>query len=201
MNYRGKPFKRILFHLALLIFTLSFAANVLASGGHEDIKPEQKAGHYNVTLETQPKNILASEKATITIIVKNEADGQPVIGANITNKATMKISSSTNSTMSGMENADGMDKPIEMAMHEESNMNMEPGTYMAEVNFKQSGDWNQEISISSSLGKSTVNFPVSVGKSGPNWALIGTVAGLVVIAGIIAAIIKKRKYAETGGTL
>jgi len=199
MNHR-KP-KIILLNLALLIFTFSFTANILASGGHEDVKQEQEEGLYHVTLETQPIKIVANESATITIIVKNEADGQPVIGANITNKATMEQSSSTSSAMSGMDNDADMDEYIETVMHEQSKMNMEPGTYMAEVRFKHPGNWEQAITITSSLGESTINFPVSVSESGPNYAFLGIVAGLVVIAAIVAGIIKKKKYAENGGVL
>jgi len=201
MNYRGKPLKRVLFYLALLIFMLSFAANVLASGGHEDIKQEEKVGNYQVTMETQPEIILANEKATIKILVKNEADGQPVIGAKITNKATMEKSNSTSSGMSGMEKEADMDEYVETVMNERSDMDMEPGTYMAEVNFKYPGNWEQAISITSSLGESTINFPVSVSESGPNYAFLGIVAGLVVVAAIVAGIIKKKKYAENGGVL
>ena len=56
----GKPIKRILFSLALLFFTFSFVANILASGGHEGTKQEQDAGPYHVILDTQPQPIAAN---------------------------------------------------------------------------------------------------------------------------------------------
>ena len=75
-----------------------------------------------------------------------------------------------------------------------SSMAMDPGTYMMQgMAFNQPGQWDQAITISSSLGNSTVNFPITVGKSGPNYILIGSVAGAVVIAGILAAFLKKKK--------
>jgi len=206
MNYSSKPIKKVFFSIALLLITLLFASNNLALASEaEGTKQEQDAGPYHVFLETQPGTIAANEAATITMIVTNKADGKAVTGAKIISQATMENSSDTgnkSSDMSGMgNNAAGMDKPVETVLREQVDMNMEPGSYMADVNFKQPGSWMQAISISSPLGQSTVNFPVNVVKSGPNFIFIGSVAGLIVLAGIIAAIIKKKKIAETGGTL
>ena len=200
LNTSRKPSKRILFSLALLLFTFSFATNILASGGHEG-KQEQDTGPYNVILETEPETIVANEAATIKITVTKMADGEAVIGAEIINKATMEDSADS-SGMSGMDDKDvGMDKPVETVMQEQSGMDMEPGTYMAEISFNEPGHWEQAISITSPLGQSTVEFPVSIANSGPNYVFIGIVAGLVVIAAIVAGIIKKKKITETGGTL
>lgn len=198
MNFSSKPIKKVFFSLALLLITQLFATNILAlASDGADGKQAQNVGPYHVVLETQPASIAANETATITMTVTNKADGKAVTGAKIISQATMENSSD----MSGMgNNAAGMDKPIETVLHEQADMNMEPGSYRADVKFNQPGPWMQAFSISSPLGQSTVNFPVNVVKSGPNFIFIGSVAGLIVIAGIIAAIIKKKKYVETGGT-
>lgn len=207
MNYSSKPIKKVFFSVALLLVTLLFATNTFALASSEaGGKQEQDAGPYHVILETQPDPIAANEAVTIKITVTNKDNGKAVTGAKIISQATMENSSDTgnkSSDMGGMNmgSSEIVDKPIQTIMHEQADMNMEPGSYMADMNFKQPGPWMQAISISSPLGESTVNFTVNVVKSGPNYAFIGTVAGLIVIAGIIAAIIKKKKFAETGGTL
>lgn len=212
MNYPRKPIKKIFFCLSLLSITLLFAANPMAGVANTSVAVEskeqaQEAGPYHVILKTTPENLIANEAATIKIIVKNEATGQAVVGAKvIMKKSTMDNSSGAGSKSDKMDGMNSpsekdMDNPDGTVMHEQSTMDMEPGTYMADMTFNQAGQWNQAISIDSPLGQSTANFPMSVGKSGPNLVLIGIVAGLVVIAGIIAAIIKKKKYYETGGTL
>ena len=105
--------------------------------------------------------------------------------------------SNSNNSMAGMDMSSSMDKQGGAAMLEQSSMGsmaMDPGTYMMQgMTFKQPGQWNQAITITSSLGESTVNFPITVGKSGPNFVLIGSVAGVVVIAGLLAAMLKRKK--------
>jgi hypothetical protein len=203
MNYPKKPIKTIIISLSLLLVTFLFATNTLVAA--ETTNLEQDAGPYHVILENKPENLIANEAETIIIIVKNKATGQAVVGAKVIMKESMmdnnSDTNSRSSNMSGMDKSSGTDTADGTVMHEQSTMDMEPGTYMADITFKQAGQWDQSFSIDSSLGQSIVNFPISVGKSGPNFVLIGIVASLVVIAGIIASIIKKKKYAETGGTL
>lgn len=200
MNLFSKPILKVLFPATILLLTLMFAANTLALASSEaaETKPEQDTGPYHVILETQTEPIVANVPTTIELIVTNKADGKAVISAKIISQATMD-NSSTGMESSDMVAADGMDKPIETVLKETAPN--EPGSYIADVNFKQPGHWRQTISIRSSLGQSTVDFPVTVMDSGPNFIFIGVVAGLIVIAGIIAAIIKKQEYAKTGGAI
>ncbi|KJR46247.1 hypothetical protein UF75_3396 [Desulfosporosinus sp. I2] len=197
MNYLRRPMKKILLSLSLLILTLLFASNTLAASG----KLEQDAGPYHVIMQTNPENLMANQAGTMTMIIKNKATGQPVTGAKvIMMQSTMSNSSSAGNNsgnMGGMNMSSGMDKQGGTAMQEQSSMGsmaMDPGTYMMEgMTFNQPGQWNQAITISSPLGESTVNFPITVGKSGPNFVLIGSVAGAVVIVGLLAAMLKRKK--------
>ena len=197
MNYLRRPVKKILLSLSLLLLTLLFASNTLAASG----KLEQDAGPYHVIMQTNPENLMANQAGTMTMIIKNKATGQPVTGAKvIMMQSTMSNSSSAGNNsgnMGGMNMSSGMDKQGGTAMQEQSSMGsmaMDPGTYMMEgMTFNQPGQWNQAITISSPLGESTVNFPITVGKSGPNYVLIGSVAGAVVIVGLLAAILKRKK--------
>ena len=179
--------KKTIIFLFLSLFTILLAANpLLASGGTNG----QDAGPYHVTLETKPESLMANQPATISVIVTNKATGQPVTGAKVSMpQSTMEKSSS----MPGMDMSSGMDKPDKSVMHEQSSMSMSPGTYMMDMTFHQSGQWNQAILISSPLGEGKASFPINVGKSGPNLVLIGGVAGAVVIAGLLAAIFRKKK--------
>ena len=196
MNNLRKPMKNIFLTVSLLLLTLLFATNTLASS-----KLEQDAGPYHVIMQTNPENIMVNQAATFNIIVNDKATGKPVSGAKvIMEPSTMNGSnanSKSDSSMGGMNMSSGMDKQGGSAMQEQSTMGsmaMDPGTYMMEgMSFNQPGQWNQAIKITSSLGESTVNFPITVGKSGPNFVLIGSVAGIVVIAGILATILRKKK--------
>lgn len=195
MNYPRKPIKKILLSLSLLLLTLLFATNVLAASGQF----EKDAGPYHVIMQTNPENLMANQSGTMTIIIKNKATGQPVTGAKVTmnNPTMMNTNSNDSGNMAGMNMSSSMDNQSGMTMQEQSSMgsmSMNPGTYMMQgMTFNQPGQWNQAITISSSLGQSTVNFPITVGKPGPNLVLIGSVAGVVIIAGIIAAILKGKK--------
>ncbi|TGE32828.1 hypothetical protein [Desulfosporosinus sp. Sb-LF] len=194
MNYQRKSMKKILLSLSLLLLTLLFATNTLASSG----KIEQDAGPYHVIMQTNPESLMANQTGTMTIIIKNKATGQPVTGAKVMmSKSTMVSSSTGDSGMAGMDMSSSMDKQGGTAMQEQSSMGgmaMDPGSYMAEgMKFNQPGQWNQSVTISSSLGESTVKFPITVGKSGPNLVLIGSVAGVVVIVGLLAAMLKRKK--------
>ncbi|EGW39626.1 hypothetical protein [Desulfosporosinus sp. OT] len=194
MNYLTKPMKKILFSLSLLLLTLLFATNTLATSG----ELEQDAGPYHVTMQTNPENLMVNQAGTMTIILKDKATGQPVTGAKVMmSKSTMLSSSTGDSGMAGMNMSSSMDKQEGTAMQEQSSMGgmaMDPGSYMVEgMMFNQPGQWNQSMTITSSLGESTVNFPITIGKSGPNLVLIGSVAGVVVIVGLVAALLKRKK--------
>lgn len=194
MNYPRKPITRILLTLSFLLLTFIFATNTFAAP-----QLEQDAGPYHVIMQMNPENPTANQSGTMTIIVKNKATGQPVTGAKVTmsNPTMMGSNSNDGGNMAGMNMSSSMDNQNGMVMQEQSSMesmSMEPGSYMMQnITFNQPGQWNQSITISSSLGQSTVNFPITVGKSGPNYVLIGSVAGVVVIAGILAAILRKKK--------
>jgi hypothetical protein len=197
MNLIKKPMKKILLSLSLLLLPLMFATNALAASGLE-----QDAGPYHVIMQTNPEKIVANQPASFTVIVKDKATGKPVTGAKVMmSPASMtgtsgNMSSSNNNSMPGMDMSSSMDKQGASAMKESSSMGsmaMDPGSYMMEgMSFNQPGQWDQAITISSPLGDSSVNFPVTVGKSGPNYVLIGGVAGAIVIVGIIAAFLKKK---------
>ncbi|MCO5384541.1 hypothetical protein [Desulfosporosinus sp.] len=190
MNFSRKPMKKILLSLSLLLLTLLFASNTLAASG----KLEQDAGPYHVVMQTNPENLMANQAGTMTMIIKNKATGQPVTGAKV---MMLQSTMSNSSNMAGMNMSSGMDKQDGTAMLEQSTMGsmaMDPGTYMMEgMTFNQPGQWNQAITITSTLGEGTVNFPITVGKSGPNLVLIGSVAGGIVIAGLLAALLKRKK--------
>jgi hypothetical protein len=196
MNNTRKPMKKILLSLSLLLLTLAFAANTMAASGGL----EQDAGPYHVTMQTNPENLIVNQAGTMTMIIKNKATGQPVTGAKVMMMpSTMDSNASNSGSMAGMDMSSGMDKDKQggSPMQEQSSMGsmaMDPGTYMMQgMTFNQPGQWNQAITITSSLGASTVNFPITVGKSGPNFVLIGSVAGVVVIIGMFAAFLKKKK--------
>jgi len=199
MNYPRKPMKKILLTLSLLLLTFVFATNTFATSGGL----EQDAGPYHVIMQTNPENLMANQSATFNIIVKDKATGKPVTGAKVImspstmNNNSINMNGST-SNMNGMDMSSSMDKQGAATMQEQSamgSMAMDPGTYMMEgMTFNQPGQWSQAFTITSPLGESTVDFPITVGKSGPNFVLIGSVAGAVVIVGILAAILKKKKH-------
>lgn len=205
MNYLKNPMKKIFLLLSLLPLTLLFATNTLAASG----TLEQDAGPYHVIMQTNPENVMVNQAATFNVIVNDKATGKPVTGAKVimsqstmngstnTNGSNMNGSSTNNSSMGNMDMSSSMNSQNGTAMQEQSSMGsmtMNPGTYMMEnMTFNQPGQWNQTITISSSLGESTVNFPITVSKAGPNLVLIGSVVGVVVIAGILAAILKRKK--------
>lgn len=196
MNYRRKPMKKTLLSLSLLLLTLLFATNTLAASG----KLEQDTGPYHVIMQTNPENLMVNQAGTMTMIITNKTTGQPVTGAKVMmSKSTMMSNSSGSNSgnMTGMNMSSSTDTPTGTAMQEQSSMgrmSMDPGAYMVEgIMFNQPGQWYQAITISSSLGESTVKFPLTIGKSGANLVLIGSVVGIVVIAGILAAILKRKK--------
>ena len=195
-----KSLKRVLLFLSLIVLSLMFAGNALAASKGL----EQDADPYHVILQTNPETVVADQQATFTVTITDKATGKPVTGAKVMMETpTMNIGtdagssdSNSSSSMSGMDMSSSMDKQGGSAMQEQSamgSMSMAAGTYMMEdMSFNQPGQWMQAITISSSLGDSTVNFPINVVKSGPNYVLIGSVAGVVVLAGILAAVLRKR---------
>lgn len=197
MNNPKKPMKKILMSLSLLILTFVFATNTLAASG----KMEQDAGPYHVIMQTNPENLMANQTGTMTMIIKDKMTGQPITGAKVMmGKSTMMSSSGSTgnkSNMAGMDMSSSTDQQGGMVMKEQASMGgmaMVPGSYMVEgMMFNQPGQWNQTVTINSSLGVSTVDFPMMIGKSGPNLVLIGSVAGVVVIAGLLAALLKRKK--------
>ena len=194
MYFSRKPIKKIFLTLSLLLLTLVFATNTLAASGGL----EQDAGPYHVTMQTNPENLMVNQSVTMTMTIINKATGQPVTGAKVMMmQSTMGGNAGNSGSMAGMDMSSGMGKQGGSPMQEQSSMGsmvMDPGTYMMQgMTFNQPGQWNQAIIITSSLGESTVNFPITVGKSGPNFVLIGSVAGVVVMAGILAAILKRKK--------
>lgn len=199
MNYPRKSLKKILLSLSLLVLTLVFATNTLASSSETTI--EQDAGPYHVIMHTDPEKMTANQAVTMTMIIKNKATGQLVTGAKVmmmpSTMANSSSGGSNNGDMGGMNMSSGMDQQGGTAMQEQSSMGgmaMDPGSYMMEgMTFNQPGQWNQAITISSPLGETTANFPMTVAKSGPNLVLIGSVAGVVVIVGLLAALLKRKK--------
>lgn len=182
--------KKTIIYVILSLFTLLLGASPLLATGAAN-EQAQEAGPYHVILETKPEVLIANQPATFNVIVKDKATEKPITGAKvIMEKSTMEKSSS----MGGMSMSSGMDKPTETIMLEQSDMSMEPGTYMMEgMTFNQAGQWNQAFIISSPLGEGKATFPINVGKSGPNLMLIGGVASAVVIAGLLAAMLRKKK--------
>ena len=198
MNYPRKSMKKILLSLSLLVLTLVFATNTLASSSETAI--EQDAGPYHVIMHTDPEKLTANQAVTMTMIIKNKATGQLVTGAKVMMMPSTMASSSggsNNGDMGGMDMSSGMDQQGGAAMQENSTMGsmaMDPGSYMMEgMTFNQPGQWNQAITISSPLGETTANFAMTVAKSGPNLVLIGSVAGVVVVVGLLAALLKRKK--------
>jgi len=200
MNYPRKSMKKILLPFSLLVLTLLFATSTLASAPDATNKIEQDAGPYHVIMQTNPESLMANQAGTMTMIIQDKTTKQPVTGAKVMMMPSTMANSSPaakDSGMGGMGMSSGMDTKSGSAMKEQSTMGsmaMAPGTYMMEkMTFNQPGQWNQAITISSPLGDATTNFPITVGKSGPNLVLIGSIAGAVVLAGIIAAVLKRKK--------
>jgi len=200
MNYPRKSMKKLLISLSILVLTLPFATNALANEPGSSSKLEQDAGPYHVIMHTDPENLTANQAVTMTMIVQDKATGQPVAGAKVNMMPSTMANSAPADNKSGMGSMDmssGMDQQSGSAMQEQStmgSMSMDAGSYMMEgMTFNQPGQWNQAMTISSPLGEATATFPMTVSKSGPNLVLIGSVAGAVVIAGLIAAMMKRKK--------
>ncbi|MGE5380970.1 MAG: hypothetical protein ACM3NT_07875 [Methylocystaceae bacterium] len=194
--------RTLILMLWILLITLFLAVPAWATGGGSEI--EKAAGPYHLTVETDPEHMTAGQTASIQVTVKNQETDQPVNDAKVIISLPVNSSNTANNDMS--DDMDKMDKsdgsaPQTVTLQKQDGMSMEAGTYMADITFPQSGQINLTVSITSSLGEGMAEFPISVTKAGPNWVFIGSVASLIIVAGIIAAIIKKKNSAETGGTL
>jgi len=147
-----------------------------------------KGGKFEVSVQADPEKPAPNKPVNIMITVKNQATGQPVLDASV-NVDMMLMDSGTHSNMSGM----SMDSATTLKGQAKLDK-MEPGMYAITLTPTKQGEWNQDIHISSpTLGETTVTMSLNVSKSGPNWILIGSVGGLVVLAGVLAQILKRKQ--------
>ena len=150
-----------------------------------------KGDKFQVSVQTDPEQPATNKPVTLMIIVKNQATGEPVLDASV-NVDMMLMESDSHSNMSGM----NMDSATTLKGQAKPD-NMEPGMYSVTLTPTKQGDWTQDIFISSpTLGETTVSVPLTVTKTGPNWILIGSVGGVVVLAGIFAQILKRKQIAS-----
>jgi len=199
----------ILILFSLLIFTLPALADSkpATSNNMSDMdmsgSPSSEAAHgdspstevtvakgdkFQVSVQADPEQPAPNKPVTLMIIVKNQTTGEPVLDASV-NVDMMLMESDSHSNMSGM----NMDSATTLKGEAKPD-NMEPGMYAVTLIPTEQGEWNQDIHISSpSLGETTITVPLIVSKSGPNWILIGSVGGLVVLAGIIAQYLKRKQ--------
>lgn len=146
---------------------------------------------FQVDVQSTPEHPAPNQPVNLMIIVKNKATGQPVLDASV-NVIMMLMDGDKASSMPGMSMSSDTSIQGQAKLD-----NMEPGMYTITLTPTKQGDWSQEIHISSpTLGETTVTVPLTVTKSGPNWILIGSVGGAVVLAGIIAQILKRKQNAS-----
>jgi len=141
-----------------------------------------------VNVQFTPEKPAPNQPVNFMITVKNKATGQPVLDASV-NVSMMLMDASTHSSMPGMSSSS------ETTMQGQAKLDsMEPGMYAITLSPTKQGDWSQDIHITSpTLGETTVTVPLTVTKSGPNWILIGSVGGAVILAGIFAQILKRKQ--------
>ena len=145
-----------------------------------------------VNVQFTPENPAPNKPVNFMITVKNKATGQPVLDA-LVNVNMMLMDGDKSSSMPGMSMSSDTSIQGQAKLD-----NMEPGMYTITLTPTKQGDWSQEIQITSpTLGKTTVTVPLKVTKTGPNWVLIGSVGGAVVLAGIFAQILKRKQNAST----
>lgn len=143
---------------------------------------------FQVDVQSTPEHLAPNQPVNLMITVKNKATGQPVLDASV-NVNMMLMDGDKNSSMPGMSMSS--DSSIEGQAKLD---NMAPGMYTIALTPTKQGEWSQEIHVSSpTLGESTITVPLNVAKTGPNWILIGSVAGVVVLAGIYAQILKRKQ--------
>lgn len=178
------------------------------------ISPEKPVANQPVILSVIVKNKATGEPVT-NANVNIDSDMPGIDNTNSNNMQSMPGMNNSGSgannnmqNMPGMNNgssgANGMahmsyskptenNQPIQIASSTQAKADMEPGMYMLTFTPSKPGAWNQIIRIKSPLGEASLNFELEVNDPGPNWILIGMVAGIVVLAGIIAYILKRKK--------
>lgn len=195
---------------SLLLFTLpALADSTPASSNNMSVNPsstsEQSTTPMNaavasdsklqVNVQFTPENPAPNKPVNFMITVKNKATGQPVLDASV-NVTMMLMDGDMDGDKDG--SMPGMSMSSDTSIQGQAKLdNMEPGMYTITLTPTKQGDWNQEIQITSpTLGKTTVTVPLKVTKTGPNWVLIGSVGGAVVLAGIFAQILKRKQNAS-----
>ncbi|SHH17238.1 FixH family protein [Desulfosporosinus lacus] len=147
-------------------------------------------GKFQVIVQSDPVKPAPKKPVNIMITVKNEATGEPVLDASV-NVEMMLMEAGAHGSMAGM------DSSPETLKGQAKLDNMEPGMYSVTLTPTKQGEWTQDVHISSpTLGETTVTVPLTVTKTGPNWILIGSVGGVVVLAGIVAQILKRKQSAS-----
>jgi len=170
---------------------MDMSDNPSSEAAHGDSPPSEvtvtKGDKFQVSVQSDPEKPAPNKSVNIMITVKNQATGQPVLDASV-NVDMMLMDSSSHSDMSGMS------KDSETTLKGQAKLDsMEPGMYSITLTPTKQGEWNRDIHISSpTLGETTVTMPLTVTKSGPNWLLIGSVGGAIVLAGIFAQILKRK---------
>ncbi|TGE38225.1 hypothetical protein E4K67_09655 [Desulfosporosinus fructosivorans] len=158
---------------------------------HESEVILAKEGKFQVSVQSAPEKPEPNKPVNIMITVKNEATGQPVLDASVI-VDMMLMDSGSHSNMSGMSTDSSATLNGQARLD-----NMESGMYSVTLTPTKQGEWTQDIHISSpTLGEATVTLPLNVFKSGPNWILIGSVGGFVLLAGILAQILKRKSSKE-----
>ncbi|MHB1652888.1 MAG: hypothetical protein ACYCVD_10485 [Desulfitobacteriaceae bacterium] len=207
----------------LFISLTLFSVFLLVTPTMAKNNPEQNVGPYLVNIGVSPEKPVSNSPVTLTIVLKNRATGERVTNATIAVDSDMPGKSNKGSSSpNNMQNMPGMDnqnnsqpnqgmqnmpnmnhmsytggasvyRPIQIANGITAKEDMEPGMYMVTLTPAKPGTWKQSIMINSWLGNVTLEYPLKVSDSGPNWILITSVAGIVVLAGILANILKRRK--------
>jgi len=146
---------------------------------------------FQVDVQSTPEKLAPNQPVNFMITVKNKANGQPVLDATVS-VSMMLMDVNSHSSMPDMSSSS------ETSIQGQAKLDsMEPGMYAVILTPTKQGEWTQDIQISSpTLGETTVTIPLNVSKSGPNWLLIGSVGGLVVLAGIFAQFLKRKQDAS-----
>ena len=146
---------------------------------------------FQVDVQSTPEKLAPNQPVNFMITVKNKATGQPVLDATVS-VSMMLMDVNSHSSMPNMSSSS------EISIQGQAKLDsMEPGMYAVTLTPKKQGEWTQDIqTISPTLGETTVTIPLNVSKSGPNWLLIGSVGGLVVLAGIFAQFLKRKQDAS-----
>ncbi|WP_459930942.1 hypothetical protein [Desulfosporosinus burensis] len=143
---------------------------------------------FQVNVQFTPENPAPNQPVNLMITVKDKATVQPVLDASV-NVNMILMDGDKDSSMPGMSMSSDTSIQGQAKLD-----NMEPGMYTITLTPTKKGDWSQEINISSpTLGETTVTLPLNVSKTGPNWILIGSVGGLIVLAGIFAQFLKRKQ--------